>query len=580
VVGLYGKLAENKPKKLGKSAQALPEHDALRMRNVGVTAFKSLFCPSNVERGWNTQFNQSFAAVFSNFRNTQREAYVEHLKSLSDQAEQEKENSKATNRRQSMATSRTYSAGPHDEADVDPRAAEGTAQDADRLEEEEVGLLALDCVNAIFQTDNFVQVRGGASAFTRAVMDEVRRDPSFSVEAEQLFRLVTTWTPVHHRFNVLVIAVDNMCRLPIESLASNNSSEKKGSSLDVHDAFISMIHGVLSDNLNFIGLSVMDVLLRLLDHIIRLATTCGRSQTTSSATSESMVEQLKDCVALLATHVYYADQVRDMIAAILLRVKAYSAVNRTFSLRQPSTPPNATANNSTKGGSSGPTRTSPTREGSTKSSQFSSDEARTVAFEMIAMILEYANTRNKASGSTVSNRHRVPVGTWEGTQWLLREPSDDLRNAYKTALQTWARYEVDEPEERALDFDAEDCIGKLIEKARPAASIHRSIGQSHVSHPQLLMLPHIMGEERRLSSGTEKDSSVTDMEERPKSRVTAKDLNDIMDGKKQVPLRFQMVEGGPAQDGDAALDMKQVLATLKVASERPKREPLMTAPPY
>lgn len=41
-----------------------------------------------------------------------------------------------------MANSRTFS---HDEPESDPRAAEGTALEADRLQEEEVGLLALEC---------------------------------------------------------------------------------------------------------------------------------------------------------------------------------------------------------------------------------------------------------------------------------------------------------------------------------------------------------------------------------------------------------------------------------------------------
>ncbi|EGP91173.1 uncharacterized protein MYCGRDRAFT_107106 [Zymoseptoria tritici IPO323] len=601
VVRQYGDLAQNKPKKLAKSTQSIPEHDALRMRNAGVTAFKSLFVPGNVERGWNIQFNQSFTSVISNFQNTQRKAYIAHLDELNKQAEEEKESSRAMNGRQSIATVRTYSQGPNSEGDVDPRAAEGTAQDADKLEEEEVGLLALNCVKAVFQSDNFVQVRGGATAFTRTVAEEVRRDPSFAVEAELLFRLITTWTPVHHRFNVLVTAVDHLCRLPIET---SDASMEKGSNLDVHDAFITMIHGVLSENLNFIGLSVMDVLLRLLDHIIRLATTGSRANITSVRTSESMIEQLKDCIALLAVHVYYADQVRDMIAAILLRVKAYAAINRTFSLRQsarqPPTPPNATTTNSMKNGLSAG-RSSPTRSarGSTISSQSSSDEARTVAFEMITMILEYANTRVNPSGAASSTnkinktRHLVPVGTWEGTQWLLREPSEDVRQSYKVALQTWAKYELDSSSdpEVSLDFDAEDCIGKLVEKARPAAaSIRGSIGHhSHVSHPQLLMLPYTtVGGDRRLSNGTGTGNNSigtgTDVEgERTKPRVTAKDLNDIMEGKKRVPLRVRMVEGGEngigAVEGEG-VDMEQVLATLKVASERPKREPLMSAPPY
>lgn len=213
------------------------------------------------------------------------------------------------------------------------------------------------------------------------------------------------------------------------------------------------------------------------------------------------------------------------------------------------------------------------QSGSTKSTQFTSEEARKVGLEMVARIIEFANTSGKSTtSSTVSNRHRVPVGVWEGTQWLLRDPSEDVRNAYRNALSTWARYELEDTEENALDFDAEDCIGRLVERAKPAASIRGSIGHSHQSHPQLLMLPYPA--DNRVSSSRNSSNGTL---ERSRPRVTAKDLDDIVNGRKMVPLRVQL-DDSPDQAGP--LDMKSVLATLKTASSRPKREPMMSAPPY
>jgi hypothetical protein len=112
------------------------------------------------------------------------------------------------------------------------------------------------------------------------------------------------------------------------------------------------------------------------------------------------------------------------------------------------------------------------------------------------------------------------------------------------------------------------------------------------------MLPYTIGGERRLSEGTagkESGSATgngTDVEDhRTKPRVTAKDLEGIMDGRKTVPLRMRVLEsgllgnggvsgGGGGKGEEQGVDMKSVLATLKVASERPKREVLMSAPPY
>jgi len=559
VVSLYGTLAENNSKKMGKATQVVAQHDAVRIRKVGVMAFTSLFVPANAERGWNNRFDKAFAAVLSNLRSEHRESNISHLNLLRAEVNEEKERTKAANRRQSMAHNRTFS---HDEPQPDPRAAEGTAQEADRLQEDEAGLLALECIEAIFQSDHPAQIRSGAIALMKFVDGESRR-PSASTSIFQdlplLFRLVTKWTTVQHRFIVLVIAVEHLYRLPVDGADAGNQSADNSSYLEPHGAVIEMINGVLrADDLNFIGLSVMDVMLRLLDHIIRLATIPTTSQT------EQLIERMKDCIALLAVHVYYADQVRDQIAAILIRVKAYPMDNgRSFLNGHRAVLNESTGDTDVSAAVPSTARTKP---GSTKSSSFTSDEARRVALEMVARIIEFANSTAKTA-STVSNRHRVPIGVWEGTQWLLRDPSEEVRNAYRNALQVWARYESDEADETILDFEAENCIERLVEKARPAASI----SHSHQSHPQLLMLPYQA--DKRI--GSSRNSSLGTAER--KARVTAKDLDDIMSGKKTVPLRVQL-DDTPDQAGP--LDMQSVLATLKTASARPKREPVMSAPPY
>lgn len=418
-------------------------------------------------------------------------------------------------------------------------------------------------VEAIFQSDLPAQIRSGAIALMKFADGESRR-PSTEATVFQdvplLFRLVTKWTTVQHRFIVLVIAVEHLYRLPVDGPDAENQGVDNSGYLDLHGSFIEMINGVLrADDLNFIGLSVMDVMLRLLDHIIRLATIPSTGQT------EKLIERMKDCIALLAVHVYYADQVRDQIAAILIRVKAYPMDNGRSFLNGH----RAVLNDTTGDPDLSPVvpSTARTKPGSTKSSYFTSDEARRVALEMVARIIEFANSKTKAA-STVSNRHRVPIGVWEGTQWLLRDPSEEVRNAYRNALQIWARYESDEADEHIIDFEAEDCIERLVEKARPAASI----SHSHQSHPQLLMLPYPA--DKRMSSSR---NSSLGTAERSKARVTAKDLDDIMSGKKTVPLRVQLDD---TPDNAGPLNMQSVLATLKTASARPKREPVMSAPPY
>lgn len=205
VVRLYGSLAKNHLQKLGKSTQPVAHHDAIRLRKTGVEAIKSVFGQSELNRNWNREYNTAIAAVLTNLRrdsehSSETHEYLEHLVALSTKHEEEVR-PPAINHRQSIATVRTFSGLP-DEQDPDPRTAEGTAQDADRLEEEEVGLLALECIEAVFQSQNRAQIRDGAVGFMRYIADEAERySASEAVAGLQqwaatLFRLITAWTPV------------------------------------------------------------------------------------------------------------------------------------------------------------------------------------------------------------------------------------------------------------------------------------------------------------------------------------------------------------------------------------------------
>lgn len=205
VVHLYGSLAKNHSQKLGKSTQPVAHHDAIRLRKTGVEAIKSIFGQSELNRNWNPEYNTAIAAVLTNLRrdlerNDETHEYLEHLVALSTKNEEE-DRPPAINHRQSIATVRTFSGLPDDQ-DPDPRAAEGTVQDADRLEQEEVGLLALECIKAIFQSQNRAQIRDGAVAFMRYVADGAERYATADAVAGlqqwagTLFRLITSWTPV------------------------------------------------------------------------------------------------------------------------------------------------------------------------------------------------------------------------------------------------------------------------------------------------------------------------------------------------------------------------------------------------
>ncbi|CAK4034921.1 Hypothetical predicted protein [Lecanosticta acicola] len=588
IVRLYADLARNSSKKLGGSTQLVAHHDATRLRKAGVAAIKSIFVPTELDRQWNRAFDSTFAAVLSNLHrdlqaNEEPQDYVEHLIALNAKNEQEEEQVSAVNRRQSIATVRTFS-GLADEQDPDPRAAEGTAQDADRLAEEEVGLLALDCIKTVFSSQNRAQARGGAEAFMRYVAEKEQRyiatNKPVTIEpwAAELFRLIISWTPVQDRFIFIVTAVEFLVRFPMES----------SQSFRVAAVYAKSILDVLRSDLNLIGLSVIDILLGLIHMTVRTIA-IARAKTTDApinrittaasktGAAEELIPYFKACIANLARHVYYSDQVTDLISFILLRVKPDAETTATEPSSERERPATMTAATNPKVSASDVASAAgrPHTQGTPTSSTgtFATEDGRQIALEIIKDIIDIAkSTQQYSTGSVVITRNRVPLGVWEGSQWLLRDPSHDVRRAYKTALLEWVRFESDEGDEALIDFEADDCIEKLAEKKKPAASLHGSIGQSHRSaHPQLLMLPtNGAAGERRMSSG--KNSSNGTEPDATKPRVRASDLKEIIDGKRFVaPVKSG---GGEEQP----LDVKALLATIKIDPSR--NQGLSMAPPY
>lgn len=300
------------------------------------------------------------------------------------------------------------------------------------------------------------------------------------------------------------------------------------------------------------------------------------TSTTQKRAAEELIIYLKDCIANLARHVYYANQVTDMISFIILRVQANPITNNASKTSSEESRPDTKADDQADGKVSSNDLASSAGQPQTEAkaqalrpSTFNTEAGRQLALEIIKDIIDVAKSSQQFSaGSVVINRNRVPLGVWEGSQWLSRDPSEGVRKAYKEALTMWALHESEEGEKALdlIDFDSDDCIERLAEKNKPA-SIQGSTGQSHRSaHPQLLMLPNT-AVDRRMSSA--KNSS-NDTEEAPKPRYKYADLKEVIEGKRFVqPLK--------SDDDDKPLDVKALLAS--IPKPKPKQSPFSMDPP-
>ncbi|KAM5433161.1 plasma membrane localization protein [Microsporum ferrugineum] len=443
---------------------------ALRWRNVGLQAVRSVVASEALGADWSRQLSIVIPVVLQSLYHDDADPGLLPLqqRALSSQSH---EREHARRRRMSIATVQTV-----DTVDGNPESAAGTAADADKAAETEAQVLALRCLEKIFTPgSNRMQIRLATALVldfivTRNPPRKAGRDSSGNSSnwATDLLEVIVNWTPVQDRFVLLVTLVEALAERPLVD-----------GQLEPQLTLVYMIEWLLSSPINLIGLSVMDVLIALLRYLVLLlhlgdgrarvvprpsntafahplalaagfpspsvddddaaaaaaATTTTTTTTTSRPSSASMRQELllllQSSVANLANHVYYTDQISDMIRTILSRIKPVSTTT-------------ATADDS-ENPESVPTDT-----------YFSTPTAQLIALKAAKDTLVVANAKQttgaavgNAAGAGTDSRHRVPLQAWEGSQWLLRDADREVRHAYVDALLCWLRLETNESDLRA-----------------------------------------------------------------------------------------------------------------------------------
>lgn len=523
VVQLYASFAEKNGRKQlgGKGAGPVSVPDAIRLRKAGLEAMKSVLGSDALSSESGRQLDIALPVVLSNLR-AENGSSVEHLKNAHQRSQEQDKDRPTMNIRQSMATVRTTTTTGEVTTGHDPRAAEGTAQDADKVAEEEVACSALESLRLIFTIENRAQVMPATSAvlsfFQRLQHQSGARTPEkpgqpggdHSWEVK-LFEIMMTWTPVQNRFILLVSAVETLVRMPLG-----------GSDLTQHLMLTDIIGHTLCSDLNLIGLSVMDVLLGLMQQILRALQlggpqASGRRRSTHVASAGSngnaisdekqtpiidpselpsdqrvlLVERLKRCVADLATHVYYTDQINDMISALLLRLKPSASTHMqsqavtAAAIEEPDIAVQEVASNVSL--------TARDRSQSQSGSFFSFETAQQAALEIVRDIFLVAKSKqSRNTTGLLETRNNVPIEIWEGTQWLLRDPSFSVRRAYVEALCTWLALETKKADWRIKEQKPKvraNANGTLAKRAVSNASSAR--GQSRKGTSYFLQLLHL-----------------------------------------------------------------------------------------
>lgn len=474
IIQLYAGFATQYPSTLKKGS--ISASIALRWRSAGLHALQSITSSEAISADGGTQLNIIMPMILQNLH----PGNEDYLVILQQRAKSnEMEDKELARRRMSIATVRTMEKDPNSDPGVVAGAVAGSADDADRLAEEEVALQALKCLKQIFVTSNRMQIRLATASVLRFVCKEARhsrdagrksRFGNARTWATTLIEMASRWTPVQDRFIILVTTMETLIRSPVVE-----------ENLEQQLSLVAIVGWLLKSNLNMIGLSVMDVLLGLVQHILLLLQLGGKGsnvlphhqqtdaidlfQDTSnlmvqtpltngmekaaaeteasspSANRQDLLAKLQRCIGDLATHVYYSDQISDIIGAILLRLKPspLSGVSTVAAaIENPEAAVHAIST-SVK-----------LQENPDTHEFFSFGMARVTALKAIKEVLVVANAKGSV-GTGPIGRNRVSLQVWEGTQWLLRDGDRRVRRAYVDALLTWLRLEMSQSDLRAMD---------------------------------------------------------------------------------------------------------------------------------
>ncbi|CAM1502180.1 Fc.00g041640.m01.CDS01 [Cosmosporella sp. VM-42] len=446
VVALYAQLASARHTP-GKGALSRPVQ--MRWRSAGLAAIKSISTADALATITGRQMDVIVPMILENLW-TDNEDVLDILVQRVEEGEKV-DSEKLLRRRTSVATVATVDTA----GDPNPVALSGTALDVDKLAEEDIGVLAMQCLKSIFLVQNRSQIHGATVSLLKFIIERVNQGESVvtlhqnrehdSGWAIDMYNIISRWAPVQDRYVILVAALDTLLRIPARE-----------DSLEQQIVLTTMMGSLLRSDVNLIGLSVMDVLLGLIKQMrklfeLRSSPTQSEDLTDGAGTdvekdsrlhSRSLLSRLEQCIGDLATHVYYADQISDMIAAVILRLK----------------PRRSSSNNSSPGEKAGRTEPGPgvsalelTESQIQVDHYFALTEGRASALHVIKAILLVANPQKKLTGNVALARNRVPVQIWEGTHWLLRDPDGQVRKAYVEALVTWLERETGSADLKARD---------------------------------------------------------------------------------------------------------------------------------
>ncbi|KAJ5818125.1 hypothetical protein N7474_003716 [Penicillium riverlandense] len=449
VVRTYAGFADPSSPTVSRTQMSPPV--AIRWRTAGLRAIKGVVGSDGLAADGGTSLRLILPVILENLYSGEENILVNLQIKLRDSEKPEREGLRR--RRLSVATVRTV-----DAAEGDATLAGQSTADADRHAEMDTRLLALRCLEQIIVSgSNRGQIRIAASIILRFISNKNIPRPDDDDDdgeantpkpggnwATTLIELIANWCPVQVRFVILVTAMEIL-----------HDTTPKEDALESSFTILSVIDWLLKSPVNMIGLSIMDILYGLMHYASDILSPPDRAEEKQDNTSavfmsprrKELLALLEQCIGNLATHIYYGDQVADMMRAILRHFKPVSEDQDT---NVPSSLATVHESGAASPKDQNNTETSAANNEKLPHAEYFSRAAiKLTALRSVKAILTVANQRALAAAAGVESRNPVGIHVWEGTQGLLRDSDREVRHAYADAFLSWLQLETNNDNLRA-----------------------------------------------------------------------------------------------------------------------------------
>ena len=275
--------------------QIVEKSDVQERRLIGIESISNACKSPAIQGGLNGQ--QMPILVSTILKSLYAAAKVEVIYALRQRFERQHTSQKSIDR---------HVRSPSSAADVRPAiVAESSSPDA----EEKVQMLALQSLQSLYNVNDAQQIR----LVTTIILEELE---VYSTQwIATVLQVAADWTPIDLRFHIV-----DACTHRLDHLSISKAK------IESQHHLVLLLLGLLTSRVNLVGLSTADVLDSL--H------SCGRRaqiqpsqehMPQADATGATLVHKLQEslisAISALAAHLYYKDQVNDLLYEILVRAE-------------------------------------------------------------------------------------------------------------------------------------------------------------------------------------------------------------------------------------------------------------------